>query len=310
MTTAGGAEKVLHFGSKATEKIELRLRLHRQELSAGDLFSKLTLSPTGDDGLFPSAEVAAPYGMPYEIDPREERREAGISKPKTYPAAARIRECLRTWRVFHLNDTSSYSPMRKTVKVDDNRYLRPDGSNLAAFLYYLREKHENSYALIVRTVQRVAPFFDDFLLEPRGLDSTDIRLEWRHKSSDQYFDASSLSDGTLRFIVLATLFLQPEMHRPSVILVDEPELGLHPYAIGMLAALVRQASVGSQVILSTQSSTLLDHFKPEDVLVANRVDGGTQLERQDPDRLAKWLEDYSLGQLWEKNEIGGRPVPG
>jgi predicted ATPase len=100
------------------------------------------------------------------------------------------------------------------------------------------------------------------------------------------------------------------MHRPSVILVDEPELGLHPYALEMLAALVRQASVTGQVILSTQSSRLLDHFEPDDVLVANRVDGGTQLERQDPERLAKWLEDYSLGQLWEKNEIGGRPVPG
>jgi predicted ATPase len=164
--------------------------------------------------------------------------------------------------------------------------------------------------LIVRTVQQVAPFFDDFLLQPRGLESTDIRLEWRHKKSDQYFDASSLSDGRLRFIALATLFLQPEEFRPSIILVDEPELGLHPYAIEVLAALVRQASVSTQVIVSTQSSLLLDHFQPEDVLVADRVDGGTQLKRLEPEPLAKWLEDYSLGQLWEKNEIGGRPVPG
>jgi predicted ATPase len=200
--------------------------------------------------------------------------------------------------------------MRKTAKVDDNRILRPGGSNLAAFLYHLRQKYEASYWLIVLTVQRVAPFFDDFLLEPRGLESTDIRLEWRHKTSDQYFDASSLSDGTLRFIALATLFLQPEQYRPSIILVDEPELGLHPYAIEVLAALVRQASVTSQVIVSTQSSLLLDHFQPEDVLVADRVDGGTQLTRLESEPLAKWLEDYSLGQLWEKNEIGGRPVPG
>jgi predicted ATPase len=200
--------------------------------------------------------------------------------------------------------------MRKTGRVDDNRFLRPDGSNLAAFLYYLREKHEASYWLIVLTVQRVAPFFDDFLLEPRGLESADVRLEWRHKRSDQYFDASSLSDGTLRFIALATLFLQPEQYRPSVILVDEPELGLHPYALEVLAALVRQVSVTTQVILSTQSSLLLDHFQPEDVLVADRVDGGTQLTRLESPLLAKWLEDYSLGQLWEKNELGGRPVPG
>jgi predicted ATPase len=199
--------------------------------------------------------------------------------------------------------------MRKTAEVDNNRFLDPHGANLPAFLYYLREKQEASYDLIVRTVQRVAPFLDDFRLDPLRLKPDDIKLEWRHKNSDQYFDASSLSDGTLRFIALATLFLQPEEYRPSVIIVDEPELGLHPYAIEMLAALVRQASVATQVILATQSSLLLDHFAPEDVLVADRVDGGTQLRRLESPQLAKWLRDYSLGQLWEKNELGGQPVP-
>jgi predicted ATPase len=198
--------------------------------------------------------------------------------------------------------------MRKTAKLDDNNFLRPDGSNLAAFLYYLREKQPDSYGLIRRTIQRVAPFFEDFQLKPLRLRPDDIKLEWWHKSSDQYFDASSFSDGTLRFIALATLFLQPKEHRPSVILVDEPELGLHPYAIEMLASLIKQASVHTQVIVSTQSSLLLDHFVPEDVLVAERAHGGTVLTRLDSAKLAEWLEDYSLGQLWEKNEFGGRPV--
>jgi predicted ATPase len=197
--------------------------------------------------------------------------------------------------------------MKKTADLNDNRYLKPDGTNLAAFLYYLREKHDSSYNLIRKTVQRVAPFFDDFQLEPSKLNSDKIRLEWRNKSTDAYFDASSLSDGTLRFIALATLFLQPEDYRPSVILVDEPELGLHPYAITMLASLVRQASQKTQVILSTQSPQLLDYFQPEDVLVADLVEGGTQFTRLDSVKLDKWLEDYSLGQLWEKNELGGRP---
>jgi len=197
--------------------------------------------------------------------------------------------------------------MRKTGKVDDNHFLRPDGSNLASFLYYLQETQQESYGLIRRTIQRLAPFFDDFRLQPLRLKPDDIKLEWRHRNSDQYFDASSLSDGTLRFIVLATLFLQPAIYRPSAILVDEPELGLHPYAIGLLASLVKQASVDTQVIISTQSSLLLDHFQPEDVLVANRVDGGTQITRPDPAQLAAWLDEYSLGQLWEKGEIGGRP---
>ena len=125
--------------------------------------------------------------------------------------------------------------------------------------------------------------------------------------SDAYFDASSLSDGTLRFIVLATLLLQPVSLRPSVILLDEPELGLHPYAVTILASLVRQASVETQVVFATQSTLLLDHFQPEDVLVADRVDGGTKLTRLDASDLQEWLQDYSLGQLWEKNHFGGRP---
>ena len=108
-------------------------------------------------------------------------------------------------------------------------------------------------------------------------------------------------------MALATLFLQPVEFRPSVILVDEPELGMHPYAITLLAALMKQASIESQVIVSTQSSLLLDHFEPEEVLVAERVDGKTQLNRLESSELEPWLESYSLGQLWEKNELGGRP---
>lgn len=161
--------------------------------------------------------------------------------------------------------------------------------------------------MIRRTIQQVAPFFDDFHLNPDPLNEESIRLAWKHKISDQYFSVSSLSDGTLRFIALATLFLQPWEFQPSVILVDDPELGLHPHTIALLASLVKQASQQTQVILSTQSSLLLDHFNPEDVLVANRVQGGAQLTRLDSKNLGSWLEKYSLGQLWEKNELGGRP---
>ena len=214
---------------------------------------------------------------------------------------------LDSWRVYHLHDTSSTSPIKKTADVDDNRFLRHDGANLAAFLYFLHHKHEDSYDLIRRTVRLVAPFFDDFLLRPQALNEDKIRIEWQHAGSDAYFDASSLSDGTLRFLVLTTLLLQPASLRPSVILLDEPELGLHPYAVTMLAALVKQASVETQVVLATQSTRLLDHFRPEDVLVADRVDGGTQLTRLNGAALEEWLQDYSLGELWEKNHFGGRP---
>jgi predicted ATPase len=312
VTAAGGAEKVLHFGSRTTREISFYLSF------AGGLNQyELRLSPTADDGLFPSEERAGYWKRdefpekPYwrGLSPREKGLEAGISDPNLVEGIPGwVRARLGGWRLYHLHDTTLSSPMRKTAKVDDNDSLRPDGANLAAFLYYLREQHEESYSLVQRATQQVAPFFDDFRLKPLRLKPDDIKLEWRHKNSDQYFDASSLSDGTLRFIVLATLLLQPESHRPSTILVDEPELGLHPYAIGMLASLIRQAAVDTQVIVSTQSSLLLDHFQPEDVLVANRVEGGTTISRTDPAQLTTWLEDYSLGQLWEKNELGGRPV--
>ncbi|MGC8490270.1 MAG: AAA family ATPase [Syntrophobacteraceae bacterium] len=132
-------------------------------------------------------------------------------------------------------------------------------------------------------------------------------MAWKHRGSDQYFDASNLSDGTLRFIALAALFLQPEAFLPSVILVDEPELGLHPHAITLLASMVEDASSKAQVILSTQSSLLLDNFSPEDVLVADRIEESTKFRRLESEKLESWLEEYSLGQLWEKNELGGRP---
>lgn len=303
---AGGAEKVLHFGSKVTPKLSLRIVFRYEENQY-----ELELKPTDADELIPTLERVYFWNKQWTKPTYDSLvrigKEAGISEQTKKTIAAHVRRHLDSWRLYHFHDTSSSSPMKKTADVNDNSYLRPDGSNLAAFLYYLREKHPDSYSLIRRTVQMVAPFFDDFLLEPQKLNPEKIRLEWRHRNSEAYFDASSLSDGSLRFIALATLFLQPVAHRPSVILVDEPELGLHPYAITMLASLVKQASVKTQVILSTQSPLLLDHFQPEDVLVANLVDGGTQFKRLDSASLATWLEEYSLGQLWEMNEFGGRP---
>jgi predicted ATPase len=309
---AGGAEKVLHFGSKTTPRAEFFLSF------GGEVNQyELALSPTQDDGLYPSSETTFFWDKsrypkkPFDtaVSSRDGGREAGISDPNLKRIGGWVRARLGGWRLYHMHDTSISSAMRKTAKVHDNQFLRPDGSNLASFLYYLQEKHSTSYGLIRHTVQRVAPFFDDFRLAPSRLQPNDLKLEWKHKRSDQYFDSGSFSDGTLRFIALATLFLQPKEYLPSVILVDEPELGLHPYAIEMLASLIRQASTTAQVIVSTQSSLLLDHFDPEDVLVANRLNSGTHIERLEAEQLQEWLKDYSLGQLWEKNEFAGRPTP-
>ena len=306
VSKAGGAEKILHFGSKTTKKIHLKISFEE-----GENQYEIDLLPSATDQLYSGSENVyfwdKRYPRPYSSGLSRKGMEAGISDPNCERIAKYVRRHLDRWRLYHFHDTSSSSPMKKTATINDNRFLHPDGSNLAAFLYYLRVRHQDSYSLIRRTVQNAVPFFDEFRLEPLRLNPNSIQLEWRHKNSESYFDASSLSDGTLRFIALATLFLQPEQYRPSVILVDEPELGLHPYAITLLASLVKQASTQTQIILSTQSPLLLDHFQPEDVLVADRVGTGTQFSRLDSDKLATWLEDYSLGQLWEKNELGGRP---
>ena len=278
VTKAGGAEKVLHFGSKVSPKMRFRISFANEVNQY-----EIELEPTEADELIPGSEWVyywgdkKKYSGPYGNSLARVGKEAGISDPNCEKIAKFVRRHLDRWRLYHFHDTSSSSPMKKTADVNDNRFFRPDGSNLAAFLFYLQQKHETAYNLIRRTVQRVAPFFEDFQLEPQKLNPEKIRMEWRHKGSEAYFDASSLSDGTLRFMALATLFLQPEAYRPSVILVDEPELGLHPFAITILASMVKQASLKTQVILSTQSPFLLDHFNPEDVLVADRVDGANPI---------------------------------
>ncbi|MFM8419176.1 MAG: AAA family ATPase [Verrucomicrobiota bacterium] len=309
---AGGAENVLHFGSRATPTLSLALAFNEEK----DHY-QIGFISAGSDSLRPSSERAGYWGdrrypQPF-WDPKlfTTGKEAGISSSSIGGQVTEyVRSQLDSWRLYHFHDTSAASPMKKTADVNDNRFLRPDGSNLCSFLHLLKVKHPESYQLIRKSVERVAPFFDDFRLEPLQLNAKSIQLEWKHKRSDRFFDGTALSDGTLRFIGLATLLLQPKELRPSVILVDEPELGLHPFAITLLASMIKQAAVETQVIVATQSPLLLDHFRPEDVLVVNQVEGASEFERLDPERLGTWLEDYSLGQLWEKNELGGRPVRG
>ncbi|MGD0629765.1 MAG: AAA family ATPase [Terracidiphilus sp.] len=267
----GGANKLLHFGSKITERIYVAIE------SSKGLNIYADCRYTVDDSL--AGTISRGWS---------EREGPSFNR-------------------YRFRDTGEDSRLRKTNELHNNRTLSRLGGNLAAFLYLLKEQYRDSYEIIRKIVQQAAPFFEDFQLAPLKLNPNTIRMEWRHAGTDDYFDVSSLSDGTLSFIALATAFLQPVELRPSVILVDEPELGLHPYAIGLLASLIRQASKETQVIVATQSPLLLDYFEPEDILVANRVDGATTIERLKPEPLAEWLKEYSLGQLWEKGELGGRP---
>lgn len=220
---------------------------------------------------------------------------------------------LKTFKIFHFHDTGSSSPMKRVNNIDDNDYLREDGANLAAYLYYLQERHPKDFKKIELQIRSIAPFFDRFNLSPRKLKPEEITLRWFEKGSEDYFDAYQLSDGTLRFIALTTLLMQSEL--PPVIIIDEPELGLHPFAITKLAAFIKQAAVrGSQVIISTQSIEFINHFNPEDIIVVDRKSDNynhqqeeSVFHRLNSEDLKDWLESYSIGEIWEKNIIGGRP---
>jgi len=217
-----------------------------------------------------------------------------------------IRVAIANWGIYHFHNTGDYAEIIYPCSKRDYEYLRSDAGNLAAFLLFLRKKHEKEYHLIRETVQLAAPFFDDFLLRDSLDNPDDTLLEWRQQGSDYPFHPSQISDGTLRFICLATALLQPDP--PSTILLDEPELGLHPYALTLLAGLIQKASLKTQVIVSTQSAGLIDHFEPEDIVVVERENGESLFKRLDKADLKVWLEDYSLGDLWQRNVFGGRPA--
>jgi predicted ATPase len=217
--------------------------------------------------------------------------------------ASHMIDLLRGCRVFHFHDTSADAPVKRHVSTADNVALRDDAGNLAAVLYSLQDVEPATYRRIVGAIRQVAPFFRDFVLRPEKNDL--IRLRWREADSDAVFSANQMSDGTLRFVCLATLLLRPSL--PALVVLDEPELGLHPSAIVQLAGLLRQASAHSQVLIATQSVTLMNQFDIDDLIVVERRKGASRFSRPDRDRLSEWLAHYSLGDLWEKNLIGGRP---
>jgi len=299
---SGGANSLMHHGRKATNEIQINLGF-------ADNGYEVKLEPTVNDNLIISDEQCRyfnPIGKRYNIHLGRGTKETTLDEAaKTKPIAEYVFNDLSDWKVYHFHDTSDGASVKRTGDINDNAILRPDAENLAAFLYLLKTNHQAHYERIVDTIRLAAPFFDDFILRPRPDNPNKIRLEWSELGVDTYLDASSLSDGTLRFICLATLLLQPNL--PTVVLIDEPELGLHPSAIVLLTEMLRSAAVRSQVIVSTQSVPLVNQVSPEDVIVVEREDNQSVFRRLNFLDLEEWLEEYSLGELWEKNVLGGRP---
>lgn len=303
---SGGADSLLHFGRRTTEAIKLRFRF-------GQNAYECELVPTSEDSLIFGEETTYFYGRghpkPFDVSLGSGHSESRLPEAKRSEQrmgiAHHVLTAFQSWRVYHFHDTSSAARVKQTGDINDNEYLREDAGNLAAFLYRLQSTDPDVFSNIVETVRMVMPFFGEFRLRPSPLNPDKIRLEWQERDSDTYFDGHALSDGTLRFICLATLLLQSRP--PTTILLDEPELGLHPFAITVLADLLRSAAQRTQVIASTQSVTLVNQLSPQDLIVVDREGVESKFRRLGEEEIASWLDDYALGELWEKNVLGGRP---
>jgi len=301
----GGADTLLYFGRKKSPEMSFQLEFCKSGTTNSYL---VKLKGTNEDSFLISEETQL-YAVRLK-HPRRTMTVSSFSKESKLRLANDpfTREALRnleSYQVYHFHDTSDTAAVKGTADLEDNRFLRPQAENLAAFLFWMQQKQPDHFANIQDTLRQIAPFFEEFRLSPSKLNESKIRLEWKEKGSDAYFNAASFSDGTLRFLCLATLLLQPQL--PAVVLLDEPELGLHPAAVALLANLLSSAATRTQVIVATQSVTLVNQFEPESVWAVDRVDQQSVFRHLSLQDMAAWLDDYGLGELWEKNILGARP---
>ncbi|MCP4360916.1 MAG: AAA family ATPase [Chloroflexi bacterium] len=312
---SGGVDTFLHFGRQVTDELHFRVEFAQNERGLTNAYS-CTLVPSAEDVFVFENENAyfhdrPHYPEPYQLSLGSGNLETWLNNKtskQNYYVAQYVKVAMNSWRIYHFHDTSESAKVKQTGDIFDNRFLRPDASNLAAFLYLLQETESAHYQNIVDAVRMIAPFFDDFALRPSPFNKEKIRLEWYERGTDMTFGANALSDGTLRFMSLAALLLQPTAKLPTTILLDEPELGLHPYAINILANLLQSVAKRSQVIVSTQSVTLVNQFNLEDIVVVDREQGQSVFRHLPENEIDNWLDNYGLGDLWEKNVLGGRPT--
>ncbi|MBI9033675.1 MAG: AAA family ATPase [Bacteroidales bacterium] len=308
----GYVNSVLYFGRKRSKFLEGSVVFRPESGNTNNRYDFKLMPQAQGTGFYFEKDLGGynQYSRGYNerwdyFDMGGEGKEESELRNNTSTRAEFLSEYFDGFNVFHFHDTGSGAPLKQANKISDNRYLKEDGSNLAAFLFKIKNKHPKHFKIIEHTVRSVAPFFERFDLAPDSTNPEMILLNWLEKGSDEYFSAHNLSDGTLRFVALVTLLLQP--NTPKTIIIDEPELGLHPFAIQKLGALIKSASVRSQIIISTQSVNLVDQFSANDIIVVERQDEQTVFSRQNEEGLKDWLSDYTLGELWEKNVLGGRP---
>ncbi len=310
----GGPDALLFGGRKLTSMLEVALSFennpYRYEFSLAPAADSIVFSGEKFLTEFRGLESSGGYSESnmFNIDGYRSDNEQYMSLAPYAEFASYVLSHMEHWRVFHFQDMSDTAHVRNQSDVRDNLRLKPDAGNLAPFLRHLRERYPNHYRRIRDVVRLAAPFFKDFVYRKNQNLGDRMDLEWEARDyPDTAFGPRQFSDGTLRFICLATLLNQPEVLRPNLILIDEPELGLHPFALTLLAEMIQQSADLQQVIISTQSADLVNHFEPEDIVVVDRKDEESVFKRLDSESLASWLEDYTLGDLWKMNVLGGRP---
>jgi predicted ATPase len=314
---SGGANSILHYGSKQTVRIEANLKFVQDRHV--DTYSFALSHASGDTLIFTDEELSwhdqAKFPSPQKVTLGSGHKESLLNSEmsSTKGATARVvYQILRSCRVFQFHDTSLTANKRYKVYIENNKFLYSDAGNLAPFLLALKsnEEYNKYYKRIVERIKLVMPQFGDFDLNPGEFSGDSILLNWRERDEHQYiFGPHQISDGTLRFMALATLLMQPPELLPAIIIIDEPELGLHPLAISILAGMVRSASQYSQVILATQSPRLVDEFDADDIVVIERDKESKKsiFKKLDSEKLQNWLNEYSISELWEKNVLGGQP---
>jgi predicted ATPase len=302
----GGGNALLYLGAKNTRHISSALRV-ATVAGVGTLYQRLTFKPPDSLSCGPTHAPSFTSGDQSHILNVDGLCTIVKHSGEGHPGLLILETLKSRVGTYHFHDTSPESPIRTSAYVEDNQFLHSEGGNLAAFLYGIWKTDMRRYQRIVRTVQQVTPALQEFVLEPGRQDPTRILLNWRQRGSEYLFGPHQLSDGTLRLTALTALLLAPPGNCPDIIVIDEPELGLHPAALNLLSGLIRKASHESQVIVATQSAALLDTFAPEDVIVAEHDGKRSTFRRLETPILKEWLAEYTLGQLWEKNVFGGGP---
>ena len=311
VTYQGGADDQLFRGSSVTPRMEATLTMGT---SAGRNEYRFALAHAQPDRLMFVDEAFRFTSASIDTDRDWFLLGSGHTEAKLLltgqsggpgsPTARVITALLRSCAVYQFHDTSAKSNIKKRWDSQDNAQLRSHGGNLAAVLLRLEREDIRRFEMICYHIGRVLPDFDRFeCFESKGK----VLLRWKAKSTEKTIGAHLTSDGSLRLFALVTLLSLPAHMLPDVVLLDEPELGLHPAAVGLIAGMVKQRSADRQIIAATQSPRFVDSFDLDDVVVLEICDGRTECRRLDAHEYQRWIEEFSPGQLWEKNLLGGRP---